>query len=175
MELTPRDEQRYAKLLPWLSHPFAITDRLRDRTGEAVLQPLNQGWIAPDAWDSQHISLDKPSIWRREIIMLAHQQVCWYARSLFPEMTYRNHPAFFAALKEVSLGDLIFTTPGITQDSLVHYAIHQDSLEYQWLPEVAKPKPAQVLWLRFATYRMASLDPFYLLEIFLPAVEQYCE
>lgn len=169
------DEERYTKLLPWLIHPAAITDKLREVAGDAVLKLLNQSWTTSGSWDQEHLNLpEQQSIWCREIVMLAHNEVCWYARSVFPKSTFTHHPEFFAALNHLTLGDLIFNSPGVHCESLTHYPIRSGDPEYHWLPEAIKPKLGQILGLRLATYRLVSGDLFYLVEIFLPAMEKYC-
>jgi chorismate lyase len=169
------DEICPVKLNPWICHQASLTEKLRQIAGEAVVQVISQGWTNPGIWDTQVLHGSDRRIWCREIIMSANAVSCWYARSVFPEATYAAHPAFFEQLKRVSLGELIFNSPAIQRESMIDYAIDGNALEYQWLPDSIKPDPAQRLWLRRSTFTMDRAAPFYLMELFLPDLERYCD
>ncbi len=155
----------------WLVHPYSITDRLVEKAGEASLMVLTQGWDLICAWDKKII--DDARVWRREILMLAQGEVCWYARTIVPELTYKNNQDFFEQLKTVSLGSLIFNSSIARRMSLSSYVIDETMPEYQWLPESVKPSPAQPLSVRLSHLMLHEQFPFYLVEILLPAAARY--
>ncbi len=143
-------------LRSWLVYPHRLTDRLALEAGEASLHVLNQGFVGP--------------LWQREIMITANGEPCWYARTLVPESTYVSCQDFFDQLKTQSLGALIYNSAIVQRTSLVHYPIGHASAEFQWLPESIQRTCDHALWLRSSYFKLRENYPFYLKEIFLPAM-----
>ena len=144
-------------LRSWLVYPHRLTDRLAEEAGEASLHVLNQGFVE--------------GFWQREIVIMAKGEPCWYARTLVPESTYFTCQYFFDQLKTKSLGELIYNSAIVQRTSLVHYPIGHAAVEFQWLPEHIKRTCHQALWIRSSYFRLRENHPFYLKEIFLPAMQ----
>lgn len=143
-------------LRSWLVYPQRLTDRLAIEAGDASLHLLNQELVGP--------------IWQREIIITANGVPCWYARTVVPEITYVSCQDFFDQLKTKALGALIYNSAIVQRTSLVHYPIGHASAEFRWLPESIQRSCDHALWLRSSSFRLRENYPFYLKEIFLPAM-----
>lgn len=157
----------------WLVHPDSITERLIEKAGEASLTVLMQGWEPVCAWDKKMLNDASNRVWRREIVMLAQGEACWYARTIVPESTYKSNQDFFEQLQTKSVGTLIFNSPTVQRMSLTSYVIDEEMHEYQWIPESVKPYPTQPLWVRLSYLMLHEQFPFYLVEILLPAAVRY--
>ncbi len=84
-----------SSLRSWLVYPNAITKRLEQRAGQAILQVLSQDFIETSCSSSQ-----LSRIWSREIIISAYDEICWFARTIVPEHTYQMCQDFFSQLKK---------------------------------------------------------------------------
>lgn len=148
-------------LRSWLVYPHRLTERLIEVAGEASLQVLHQG--------------DVNQYWQREIMIMAHGEACWYARTLVPQSTYLDNQDFFDQLKTKSLGDLIYNSTMVQRRSLLHYPIGRTAQEFQWLPAAIQQTCHHALWVRSSSFMLREKDPFYLKELFLPAMQRYCK
>lgn len=158
-----------AVLLPWITHPTSMTEKLRLAAGQAKLQVLRQQWDLPNWWDVHHVKISDKSVMHREILMSADEDACWYARTILPHTTYQSNPLFFDQLQNQSLGKLIFSNPDVKRISLSHYAIDKESIEYHWL-NGAMHNNEPVLWVRLSSFTINDCFPFYLVEILLPGL-----
>jgi len=157
----------------WLIYPNSLTKRLLEMAGDAKINVLAQEWDS-FGWTNQWVSINSTEkTWCREILMSANGKVCWYARSLVPEITYVHCLDFFEQLNSKILGDLIFNSPFVERDSLNYYSIDTNSREYQWLPDSITPFFDKALWVRLSCLKLYKKFPFYLVEILLPEVERY--
>lgn len=166
-------------LIPWLRCTTSLTQKLREHAGDAEMQVLRHEWDQTDWWDRHVLKLADGLVLHREIIMRAHQIPCWYARTIIPQQTFLADEKCFARLKDEPLGALIFGGgAGIKRQSLEHDCLNPSSFEWHDLPadvstDLAAQKTAS-LWRRLSTFSLtASGDLFYLLEIFLPGLEQF--
>ncbi|KTC95314.1 chorismate--pyruvate lyase family protein [Legionella feeleii] len=156
-----------AEIERWLKHQLSLTAKLKSDAGDARLEVLKQHWVRPNWWDKYTLGLQASLVMHRDILMSAKQNPCWFARTIVPELSYQTVPAFFARLKDESLGDLIFSETEVRREQMIHYAITQQSLEYYWLlPYLGNQKTA--LWSRLSVFTIAEKSPFYLLEVLLP-------
>ncbi len=166
-------------LLPWLTCRTNLTEQLHAKSGDTALHVIQQTWEPANAWDRQMLSLEPGQVLHRDIVMRAWQQPCWFARTILPEKTYQAHLSIFERLKHESLGNLIFQTPSIQRLALRHYAIEPSSPEYTWL-SASTQVDAQQLWARLSEFLVRDgaedhdVTLFYLVEILLPHLEQYC-
>ncbi|AHE67331.1 chorismate--pyruvate lyase family protein [Legionella oakridgensis] len=159
-------------LLPWITHQSSLTERLKQKTGEARLTVLAQQWGAPDWWDKQVLKLEHESVLHREILMSARNAPCWYGRTILPKQTYESDVALFTRLKTESLGQLLFNNITINRLCLLHYAISHRVIEYHWLTAEMHDQK-EVLWARFSAFTLHKQFPFYLVEILLPGLMRY--
>ena len=112
-------------------------------------------------------------IWRREIMMSAHGEACWYARTIAPLSTVEHCADFFAELKTKYLGELVFHSPIVERLLLTDYQIDATTAEYQWLPKAIRTAQNNPLYARMSHYELHQKHSFYLVEIFSQAVEKY--
>lgn len=161
-----------AYLLPWLTYVKFLTEKLQTIAGDATLEVINQHWERPTWWDCYVLQLTETSVLHREILMHAHQQPCWYARTIIPESTYQADVKLFDRLNRESLGNLIFQGNKIQRASICHYAIDAKAIEYHWLTQ-SMHQQASVLWARLSEFQLKTKDSFFLIEILLPGLEQY--
>lgn len=156
-------------LLPWLTHQSSLTEKLITEVGEAKLEILNQNWVKPNWWDKFTLGLSVESVMHREILMSAWQTPCWYARTIIPDFSYHANHTFFERLKHESLGVIVFNTPIVKRAIMLNYSINSQCLEYHWLPSYLIDKES-MLWARLSIFTLSDKSPFYLIEIFLPAL-----
>jgi len=162
------------KLAPWLEHQGSITDKLKALAGEARLQLLKHTWELTDPWDQITLHLEpKLSVLHREIIMWAHHEPCWFARTVLPKTTYQAEEALFCRLETTPLGELIHHHPHIQRTSINAYPILPNTMEHTYLIHALKPLD-KTLWGRCSTFTLNNTHEFYLLEIFLPKLLRYC-
>ena len=161
-------------LLPWLTCETSLTEKLEAKSGEATLQVLFEHWLGTTSWDQCTLSLGREQVLHRDILMLAWNEPCWYARTILPLKTYQADKKLFARLKQEPLGHLIFAGNGIVRVSLRHYSIGPHDVEYGWLPALQQ-KAQATYWVRLSCFKLSSGQLFYLLEILLPGLENYCQ
>lgn len=156
------------KLTPWLEHQGSITDKLKALAGEAHLQLIKHRWELTDTWDQSTLHLKpKKSVLHREILMWAHNEPCWFARTVLPKTTYLKEETLFSRLETTPLGELIHHHPGIKRTSIRPYLIAAHSMEHTYLTHTLE-HVSTPLWGRCSTFTLHNQHEFYLLEIFLP-------
>nr|HAT8713124.1 chorismate lyase [Legionella jordanis] len=166
--LLPNIHQPPTSLLPWLTYPYSLTDKLKEETGQANLLVLKQEWKAVTWWDKFTLGLvNDDLVFHREILMSSANRPCWYARTIIPESSHRNNQELFARLKQESLGVIVFNNSEVRRKHVHHYSIDFLSLEYYWLTKIHS-EPGAKFWARFSVFTLKQGNPFYLVEIFLP-------
>jgi chorismate--pyruvate lyase len=168
----PIKNQTPEALLPWLTHQDSLTELLKSKAGDARLALLRQAWDAPNWWDKQTFVLDDSPLIHREILMWAHKDPCWYARTIIPQATYQLEPAFFDRLQSEPLGALIFNEDKIKRIALTPYPISKETIEYHWVTPHITPL-GEYLWARQSLFTFCEEGFFCLIEIFLPALGRY--
>ena len=158
----------------WLHYPYSLTDRLIEKAGNVSLVVLGHDWALPTWWDKQVLDITALRVMRREIMMYAHAEACWYARTIIPSSTIEADAAFFNRLQQESLGALIFNEPKIKRENIHIYPINEQCIEYHWVHASLSPLPA-VLWARWCEYRLNETFPFFLIEIMLPVLQRYSD
>ncbi|MFC3909659.1 chorismate--pyruvate lyase family protein [Legionella dresdenensis] len=156
-------------LEPWLQCQSSLTTKLKQHANNVSLTVLNQGWELADYWDKYKLQLDSGLLFKREILIAAGSEYCWYGRTVIPQLVYEQNLDLFSRLATESLGDIIFTEPRIKRLSLTSYCIDRDSIEYQWL-QSSWHQNSHVLSVRFANFLIDQHYPFFLVEILLPAL-----
>ena len=159
-------------LTPWMTYEGSLTKRLETKAGNSCLQMLEQVWELSDWWDKYVLNLESECVLRREILMCAFDEPCWYARTIIPQTTYEAEPLFFSRLRNESLGALIFNETKVTRVGMIHYPISVDSIEYHWLHRWMDCK-AEIVWVRHSTFMVEGGFPFFLIEIMLPGLLRY--
>jgi chorismate lyase len=157
----------------WLSHRASLTEKLKRESGEAELQVLNQTWNQPNWWDKFTLELGITPVLHRDVLMFSHQLPVWFARTIIPLYCYEANKQIFNRLRNESLGGIVFNEPTFERVHLLNYAIDENCLEYQWLPDALKASK-QPLWLRLSTFTNVGELKFYLVEILLPGLLQVC-
>lgn len=156
-------------LNPWLVYTQSLTDKLRQETGDAQLSVINQNQIQATWWDRFVLKIDAQAVTQREILMSAHGNPCWYARTIIPENTLAANELFFGRLKQESLGDIIFGNDSIKRINMINYVIDANCIEYYWLDSAMRGQ-SQIFWARLAMFDMNGAAPFFLIEILLPGL-----
>lgn len=159
-------------LRDWLSYSDSLTDRLQARAGDAQLRLLSHAWGPRSWWDQYVLDISDDQVIHREIMMYAHSEACWYARTIIPKQGYASDPPFFNRLQKESLGALIYDEPRIQRVNMEPYAINDQCIEYHWLSPFLCDLPS-VLWGRLSELRFNTAFPFYLMEIMLPPLQRY--
>jgi chorismate--pyruvate lyase len=163
-------------LLPWLHYTDYLTHKLHAQSGNTQLQVLQEQWLAVTTpWDQTVLHLAPERVLHRDIVMLACNTPCWFARTILPETTYQSDLALFARLQHEPLGNLIFQGTAIQRVNLRHYPVDKDAAEYHWIPETCHAGQTP-LWARMATFQLTAAPAlFYLIEILLPGLERYSQ
>jgi chorismate--pyruvate lyase len=161
-----------SRLLSWLTYEHSLTERLNKNLKKpARLELLSQRWLSATWWDNYVLKIKKESVLHRDIIMWA-DEACWYARTILPVSTYHVLPSFFDRLQNESLGQLIFNDPMIKRVEMIYYSVNKSSLEYYWLKKALVDVEIfeEEYWLRFSSFVVNDLSPFFLIEIVLPGL-----
>ncbi len=161
-----------SSLLPWLMYQDSLTEKLREKSGDARLQVLAEYWGAPDWWDKHVLHCNNEAVFHREILMWAWEKPCWHARTIIPYTTYHAHRALFSRLDKESLGTLIFNTPDIKRINMLYYPINEQSIEYSWLNPLML-NHEKIAWVRLSTFIVADRLPFFLTETLLSGLMEY--
>lgn len=156
-------------LQPWLDCTESLTDKLRNEAGDAHLDVISQNLIPVSWWDAYVLKITARSVMQREIVMSAHGNFCWYARTIIPEDTLKNNVMLFDRLQQESLGAIIFGNEQIKRLSMTTYSIDATCIEYYW-PDSKIRGDAQSLWARLSMFEINRLSPFFLIEILLPGL-----
>lgn len=156
-------------LQPWLDYTESLTDKLRNEAGDAQLDVISQNFIPVSWWDTFVLKITARSVMQREIVMSAHDNFCWYARTIIPEDTLKANDRLFDRLQQESLGAIIFGNERIKRLSMISYRIDATCIEYYWLDSIIKDD-AQSLWARLSMFEIDGLSPFFLIEILLPGL-----
>lgn len=158
-------------LLPWLSYTKMLTKKLNDRSCDIKLVVLQSCIKQTKWWDRYVLEISTDEVFNREIMVLAYDVPCWYARTIIPIKTYNQHQKLFKKLGSKSLGELIFGDNNIERTSLRYYCVSKDNIEYHWLASsICSEIPS--FWVRLSEFAVLH-DKFYLAEIFLPELEKY--
>lgn len=155
------------RLSPWLTYTDFLTLKLKDTAGDAQLRVLNQEEIKTGWWDRYKLGISEPQVVLREILMLAWEHPCWYARTIIPLSTWQAHYSLFQGLNKGSLGHIIFNTGQVTRRWLINYEITPECIEFYWLPD-AWTQGEKSLWVRLSCFSFNQGGDFYLIEILLP-------
>ena len=158
------------KLLPWLTYVHFLTDKLKSATGDARLEVLRQEWVKRNWWDKHTLGIQDELVLHREILMWSQANLCWYARTIIPESTYKTNTDLFDRLRKESLGHLIFQGSVIHRQQMYYYSITQDRIEYHWLNDVMHQHTKE-LWVRLSEFSVQEKGSFFLTEILLPGLE----
>jgi chorismate lyase len=147
----------------------AITPQLACSKSNVRMEKLAQAWVCPNWWESHVTNIFTELLIRRDILMLADDKPCWFARTMIPDSTYERAPDFFDRLQQEPLANLIFNEPRVERILLHSYGIDEKNLEYHWL-QPAWRLSHQALWMRLCTFSLDRRSRFYLAEIFLPSL-----
>ena len=158
----------------WLTHPRSLTEKLKKIAGKAHLQIIQEAWRKPDWWDIHALKIEQHQIFCREILISAHDNPCWYGRTVIPYTTYEAGWDLFLRLKGESLGNIIFGNAHIKRQVLTFYGIDKRNIEYYWLYGRLKPF-TEVVWLRRSIFLLHDEFPFYLTELLLPGIKNYLD
>ena len=161
-------------LLPWLNHHDSLTDKLKTFTPTVKLNIIRHEWSFTDAWDQHELHLQpQQRVLHREITMQSDKTLCWYARTTIPEQTYQAKSHLFDQLETQPLGHLIWNNADIERTLLHYYPINQRSMEYAFL-NARMHQHQELLWARRSLIMVHANNPLYLLEIFLPGLDNFC-
>ncbi|MCX7115055.1 MAG: chorismate lyase [Gammaproteobacteria bacterium] len=154
-------------LLAWLRCQHAITDKLSKVAQDVRVEVLSHQWQPTNYWERQVLGLKDNTLIRRDVVISAANQACWFARTMIPEQAYQHDPAFFDRLEHVSLATLVYDEPRVVRERMHSYSFSPAVLEYHWLPH-AWSEGQTPLWGRLSTFCFDGHFYFYLFEIFLP-------
>ena len=154
-------------LLPWLSEPGLLTERVRKVCGAATNLRLLR--LTPSPLETalrQRMQVEDAGCLLREIEIACGERRWVYASSVFPDSTVEKFP-WLRELGHSGLGESLSEAGGVKREAF----------EYLPLPEqhelalAAEPGGASghLLWARRAVYRLEGW-PILVQEVFLPAI-----
>ena len=162
------------KLISWLCYEESLTEKLKDKTGDASIHVLGHQLCIPSAWERNVLGIQDPLEFVREIVMFSGETRCWYARTIAPDSTYQANKPFFSRLEQNSLNIMLFHEKLATRQTLDCYSISKNELEFSWVKSLVSSYCATsgidnlTLWVRRSCFMIGGKMPFYLIEIFLP-------
>ena len=156
----------------WMTYQGSLTNKLKEIAGDARIELLGQGLELSNDWEKERLGITDSQVFRREIVMWAFDEPCWYARTIIPNKTYQADLSFFGRLRQESMGDLIFNGPTLKREDFKNYSIDVHSTEYEWARFLLKDTKT-LLWIRLSTFTLRDDSPFFLIEILLPGLRRY--
>jgi chorismate lyase len=167
--LVPCPAEPLPELLSWINHADSLTNKLKNKTGNANIYVLNQGLIKTNWWEKFTLGITDAEVYRREILMSSNQNQCWYARTMIPKQSFAENRVLFDRLQHEPITNLIFKNKSIQRQSFYSYALTPQCIEYYWVAPYL-PDEADILWARLAEYTVDGHYSFYLIEVFLPGL-----
>lgn len=155
----------------WIDCDTPITYKLIERTGDAQLELLYQGWTKVNWWGVHYLHLDAQKVFQRDIVMRSHGTVYWYARGLIPESCYELEPDFFKRLEHESIRNLIYDEPKVKRVQRTAYAINEQCIEFHWIKKYIDTQ-SDHFFVRITEYSFKNEVSFYLIELFFPELLQ---
>jgi len=153
----------------WLVERGSLTERLRRTCPQGFrLRLVDQtpGGMDPD--EAAGLGLPaSASIVRREVRLLCGEQPWIHGCTVIPESTLAAN-AWLAHLAEDSLGDALFSLPGVTREPLELARVRAPSRLHRRATAGLSNAPRQ-LWARRSVYRIED-EPLLVCECFLPAL-----
>lgn len=173
-------------LTSWLKEEGSLTDRLNQMTHAAQLHVVHQEWIRAGWWEKYVLHYQNGSLWQREILMLCHGHICWYAKTLVDESVFLRHRDFFSKVEQASLNQLLFREHKAHRQSKVLGSFTSDAVEFHWVKQALAQLTSNTqqeqtasqtcfadditLWGRRSSFAIDAQSTFYLVEIFLPGL-----
>ena len=162
-------------IVPWLKCRSLMTGKLQadlqSGSGSVQLKRIAETWTGVGWWERYMLGLEAGRMFQREITIAAGNDLCWYARTLVPELCYSAHESIFSRLQNESLGDILFSDARINRAGLKIYSIDAMAIEYYWLNQAWR-EDATCFWVRLSHFIIAEepLHSFFLSEILLPGL-----
>ena len=154
-------------LIDWMLCQQAITDKLSRIAQHVRVEVLSHQWQPTNDWEHRLLRVTDSQLIRRDVVIKADGQPCWFARTMIPEQTYQQDPVFFDRLERTSLRTLVYHEPRVLRSLMHSYSFSQAVLEYHWLPQ-SFSEVADHLWGRLSMFHFDRQGYFYLFEVFLP-------
>lgn len=152
----------------WLTLQTSLSDRLKLIKGNSQVNRIKQDWSTVNWWEKYHLHL-QGKVLRREVIITANDQPYWYARTIIPEEAWNAAPQLFQRLEKESLGDILYYSQQEITRFIHPYKITPAFLEWYWVPNDIRGKGP--MWGRLSTFILNGKQSFFLIELFLPALE----
>lgn len=157
-------------LREWLESPTSLTDKLRNKTGNAELEVLSQGWLESSSRELEFLGIVSGPTMQRDIMMHSGGCSYWFAKTIIPNACYCLDNDFFNRLKSESIQRLIFGEPRVQLVERKSYSIDQSCPEFCWVQNY-KNDIQGILWVRLSEFTFLQQETFYLMEILLPELE----
>lgn len=172
-------------LWPWVRCTNVITKRLMSQCDKVVMQVLDERWLmSHDQVLENRSYIGDPlsrfmkfgmtwkviPCFKRDILMLGDENPCWFARTYIPQKSFDHDPSFFERLQHEPLSHLVYGEKRVCRTFMHSYSIDQQDIIYHWV-HCDWHQNTSPLWVRYSTFHFDQHYPFYLIEVFLPALE----
>lgn len=155
--------------------PNSLTARLRASCrGNFQVRLLRQSWGRPYPSERALLGMHRTdAALIRQVHLLCANRVCVYARTLMPRPSLRGRCRRFASLGTRPLGELLFTEPTMTRETLELARLPRGTALYGLAMRGLTARP-RAIWGRRSIFRVDGL-PLLVNEIFLPGIGPFPE
>jgi chorismate lyase len=154
-------------LMPWLTEPGLLTNRVRAQCGSAArlgLLRLEPGPLDPEI--AHRLGVDDVTCLVREIEFTCGVRRWVFAQSIFPQSTLSQHP-WLRELGDRGLGESLSAIDDVRREPLEFCELRAGQPLAR--AAVADEPLTTSLWARRAVYRLGG-PPILVQEVFLPAL-----
>jgi chorismate--pyruvate lyase len=148
----------------WLLDEGSLTRSLVAASGgDFRVRRLHQGWQRPRAEEKRNLDLPARSLALvREVTLECHGTPWVFARSVLPATTLRGRFRHLRRFGDSSLGELLFTDPGVRRDA---FEVARIAPEHGFVPTTLTGDGS--LWARRSRFWLDE-HPLLVCEVFLP-------
>ena len=143
-------------LLPWLKHTQSLTEKVSHLGHVVRVSIISEQWIG--------------ALFRRDVLIYCNEKPCWYGRTIIPFDTYQLRHKVFDGLSNTPIGTVLYYDPAIKLKRRRFFRWDKHCFDAK-LRSQCHQKNKQLLWARASTFHVDK-SPIFLMEMFLPAMEQ---
>lgn len=157
-----------APLRDWLFFSGSLTQRLIDACdGQFAVSVVAQGRVRPLPNERRVLGMrEAQTAFVRQVHLLCNGQPWVYARTIIPAQTLRGRHRRLTRLGGRSLGQVLFSDPGMSRDEMEVTCLHPGQPLFE-LASRGLATPPRGIWGRRSVFRLSG-KPLLVSEFFLP-------
>ena len=154
----------------WMLEPGSMTARLREFGGTSFhVNVVQHNWGTPrlSELSALHLPAGSAAI-IREVELICHQQVCIFARSVYPAASMVEKNYILRHLGERPVGDLLYADAKLKRSEFALAQIRPGHTDYKHAITHLQQHPKH-LWARRSVF-IVNCRPVLISEVFLPTI-----